>query len=78
MKGKKKSPAKSMPRPKALLLLNLMKLPIEKRKPHPGRGGVAVSLAPLTANQALSAALQIKPTDLKRVEETEKRRKGKN
>lgn len=55
-----------------------MKPPVESRKTHPGRRGVAVSLAPLTPDQALTAALQIKPENLKKVEETEKQRKGKN
>ena len=31
-----------------------------------------ISLAPLTTSQALSAALRIKPADLKRLEEEEK------
>jgi hypothetical protein len=46
------------------------------RKSHPGRGGLKVSVAPLTADQALAAALRVKPADLKRVEQAEAKRNG--
>lgn len=35
-----------------------------------------ISLAPLTTAQALSAALRIKPADLKKVEDAEKAKKA--
>lgn len=56
-------------------------MPDENLKTHPGRGGIAVSLAPLTPDQALAAALRVKPADMKKLEEAEKnakRRKNRN
>jgi len=69
-----KTPKKSTPPPKATLLLLGVntKMPDTNPKSHPGRGGIAVSLAPLTPDQALAAALRVKPADLKKLEEAEK------
>lgn len=41
----------------------------KKPKPgkHPGRGGNNISLAPLTLDQALGAALRVKPSDVKKL-----------
>lgn len=67
---------KTGPRPKALLLpdakMNPSIQPDETRKTHLGRGGMAVSLAPLTPVQALAAALRVKPAEVKKLEEAEK------
>ena len=75
-----------MPPPKAFFLLGMdtktLKQkaandiqPVENRKTHLGRGGIAVSLAPLTPDQALAAALRVKPADVKKLEEAEKNAK---
>ena len=48
-------------------------MPDENPKSHPGRADVAISLAPLTPDQALAAALRVKPEDVKKLEEAEKR-----
>ncbi|HTL30157.1 MAG TPA: hypothetical protein VL282_13085 [Tepidisphaeraceae bacterium] len=45
------------------------------KKPHPGRRGKAVTLAPLTLEQALGAALRVKPSDMKKLEEADARGK---
>ena len=49
------------------------------KRPHPGRKGNALSLAPLTVEQALAAALRVNPADVKKLEEQEAKgkRKGK-
>lgn len=66
-----------MPPAKALLFLGVKtKIPDENPRTHPGRGGIAVSLAPLTPDQALAAALRVKPADVKKLEETERKRKN--
>ncbi len=39
------------------------------KKPHPGRKGHAI--APLTLDQALGAALRVKLSDVKKLEEAE-------
>lgn len=46
---------------------------------HPGRRGNALSLAPLSVEQALAAALRVKPADVKKLEaaEAKGKRKGK-
>lgn len=49
----------------------------QTRKSHPGRGGLRVSVSPLTGDQALAAALRVRPADLKRAEQAEKQRNGK-
>ncbi|MGA3068292.1 MAG: hypothetical protein ABSF29_15715 [Tepidisphaeraceae bacterium] len=49
----------------------------KSKKSHPGRGGMRVSLAPLTPDQALAGLLRVKPEDLKRLEAAEKARKPK-
>ncbi|MGA2180836.1 MAG: hypothetical protein ABSH15_14805 [Verrucomicrobiota bacterium] len=72
---KKKAANKSTPAPKALLFLGVKAKMPEHQKTHPGRGGIAVSLAPLTPDQALAAALRVKPADLKKLEEAEKKNK---
>lgn len=46
------------------------------KKPHPGRRGSQISMAPLTTEQALAAALRVKPADLAKLEQAEKK-KGK-
>ncbi len=38
---------------------------------HPGRRGNAISLAPLTLDEAMGAALRVKPADLKKLEAAE-------
>ena len=48
-------------------------MPNRNHRSHPGCGGLKVSLALLTTDQALSVALQVKPRDLKGLEEAEKR-----
>ena len=48
-----------------------------RTRKHPGRGGLRVSVAPLTGDQALAVALRVKPADLKRAEHAEKKRNGK-
>jgi hypothetical protein len=45
------------------------------KKPHSGRRGDPVSLAPLTTAQALAAALRVKPSDMKKLEQTAARKK---
>jgi len=45
-------------------------------KSHPGRRGNAVSLAPLTTEQALAALVQVKLSDVKKIEAQEKRRRN--
>lgn len=73
---KKQAANKRMPPPKALLFLGVKtKIPDENPKTHPGRGGIAVSLTPLTPDQALAAALRVKPADVKKLEEAEKNAK---
>jgi hypothetical protein len=47
----------------------------KSKKSHPGRGGMRVSLAPLTSDQALAGLLRVKPEDVKRLEAAEKTRK---
>lgn len=47
-----------------------------KSKSHSGRGGLKVSLAPLNPNEALRLALNIRNDDVKRLEDAEKRGKG--
>jgi hypothetical protein len=47
------------------------------KKSHPGRGGMKVSLSPLTPDQALAGLLRVKPEDVKRLEAPEKARKPK-
>jgi hypothetical protein len=42
-------------------------------KSHAGRKGLAVSLAPLSADKALAAALRVNPDDLKRLEAEERK-----
>jgi hypothetical protein len=37
------------------------------KRPHPGRRGDPVSLAPLTMDQAVDAMFKINPKDVKRV-----------
>lgn len=44
----------------------------KSKKSHPGRGGMRVSLAPLTPDQALAGLLRVKPEDVKRLEAAEK------
>jgi hypothetical protein len=46
--------------------------PSEPRRPNPGRRGNAISLHPLTPDDALRGLLRVKPADLKRVEDREK------
>src|SRR5437868_6568523 len=46
------------------------------KKPHPGRRGHAVSLSPLTLDQALGGLLKVKPADVAKLEAKEKN-KGK-
>jgi len=76
-KSKKKMP------PKATLLLLGAKMnmpnqqPAQSPKSHSGRGGIAVSLAPMTPDQALASALRVKPADLKKLEEAEKSNRSK-
>lgn len=41
---------------------------MQKKRPHPGRRGNAVSLAPLTPDQALAGLLRVKPADVKKLE----------
>ncbi len=50
-----------------------------KKSPHPGRTGNRVSLAPLTPEQALRAALQVKLSDVRKLEAEEAagKKKGK-
>jgi hypothetical protein len=47
------------------------------KRPHPGRRGHAVSLAPLKPDQALAALLRVKPPDVKKLEEQEAKAKKK-
>ena len=50
-----------------------------KAKPdnrHPGRAGNNISLHPMTGDLALAAALQVKPADLKCLEEEEAQAKN--
>ncbi len=49
------------------------------KSPHPGRAGNRVSLAPLTPDQALRAAIQVKLSDVKKLEAAEAagKKKGK-
>lgn len=52
------------------------------KRPHLGRRGSALSLAPLTVERALAAALRVNPADVKKLEAAEakgkqSRRKGK-
>jgi hypothetical protein len=42
-----------------------------ERKRHAGRGGNNLTLAPLTADQALSHLLRVNPADVKKLEEQE-------
>jgi hypothetical protein len=46
-------------------------------KSHPGRGGLKVSLWPLKPDHALSLMLRVKPEDVKKQKQAEKRQKGK-
>ena len=41
------------------------------KRSHPGRGGHKLLMHGLTTEQALAAALQLKPADLKKLEEQE-------
>jgi len=45
------------------------------KRPHAGRGGNNVSLHPLTPDQAMAALLKVKPSDVKKLEEEEKKSK---
>jgi hypothetical protein len=47
------------------------------KSPHPGRRGNPVSLAPLTADEALRAVLQVKLADVKKLEAKGKKKAGK-
>jgi hypothetical protein len=42
-------------------------MPKKAAKKHPGRRGLAVSLYPLTPDDALRAVLAIKPADVKKI-----------
>jgi hypothetical protein len=53
-------------------------LDMAKKRPHSGRRGDPVSLAPLKPDQALAALLRVKPSDVKKLEAQEKaKKKGK-
>jgi hypothetical protein len=41
------------------------------KKPHPGRRGDPITLAPLTLDQAMRGLLQVKPSDMKKLEKKE-------
>jgi hypothetical protein len=47
-----------------------------KQKTHSGRRGDPVSLAPLTGDEALAAALRVKPADLRKLEAAEAKLKA--
>jgi hypothetical protein len=47
------------------------------KKPHPGRRGDPVSLAPLTPDQAMAGLLKVKLADVKKLEAAEPRGKKK-
>jgi hypothetical protein len=50
---------------------------IKPHNPNPaGRKGVPVSLAPLTGDDALAAALRIKPEDVKKIQAATPRKKS--
>jgi hypothetical protein len=42
-------------------------MPAKKKPRHPGRKGSAVSLHPLTPDQAIRGMFQIKPADVRRI-----------
>jgi hypothetical protein len=47
------------------------------KRPHPGRRGDPISLAPLTPEQAIRGVFQIKPADVRRIVASKPGRKGK-
>lgn len=46
-------------------------MPGKAHRSHPGRAGHKMTMAPLTLDQALKAALQVKVSDVKKLEEKE-------
>lgn len=44
---------------------------------HPGRGGHKLAMPGVTLDQALAAALKVKPADVKKLEQQEASSKGK-
>jgi hypothetical protein len=52
------------------------------KKPHnpnpAGSKGIPISLAPLKGDEALAAALRIKPEDVKKIQAATPRKKGKS
>jgi hypothetical protein len=47
------------------------------KSPHSGRRGNSISLAPLSADQALAAALKVKLSDVQKLEAEERAAKAK-
>jgi len=49
----------------------------DAKKPHSGRRGDPVSLAPLTPDQAMAGLIKVKLADVKKLEATEGKKKPK-